>query len=268
MKTILALAVFISSLHGFVHAQNIIDFSKIRTPIIFRGDYKFAYRDPAVIYANNTFYLYFTLCENSSDRGYYSMIAYSKSTDLIFWTYPKAISPRNRNLNYSSPGNIIKYNDDWVICLQTYPTPMLESFGNANSRIFIMRSKNLEDWGEPELLKVKGNNVSESEMGRMIDQIAIIEEPFAEELEIDVLDIPVRLAADESAHTVDDAIKHMEMGYKAIALKAIAKTLSMTMKIAQASYERDVPCFCADLTINPILVEWNKNVAARLKSFP
>ena len=102
----------------------------------------------------------------------------------------------------------------------------------------------------------------------VFDQIAIIEEPFAEELEFDVSDIPVRLAADESAHTDIDAIKRMQMGYKAIALKAIAKTLSMTMKIAQAAFERDIPCFCADLTVNPILVEWNKNVAARLKSFP
>lgn len=100
------------------------------------------------------------------------------------------------------------------------------------------------------------------------DQIAIIEEPFAEELDINVADIPVRLAADESAHTDKDAIVRIQMGYKAIALKAIAKTLSMTMKIAQAAYERDIPCFCADLTVNPILIEWNKNVAVRLKSFP
>ncbi|MFZ0282804.1 MAG: enolase C-terminal domain-like protein [Bacteroidales bacterium] len=100
------------------------------------------------------------------------------------------------------------------------------------------------------------------------DQIAIIEEPFAEEAEIDVRDIPVRLAADESAHTAEDAINRIEMGYKAIALKAIAKTLSMTMKIAQAAHDRNIPCFCADLTVNPILVEWNKNVAARLSSFP
>jgi L-alanine-DL-glutamate epimerase-like enolase superfamily enzyme len=100
------------------------------------------------------------------------------------------------------------------------------------------------------------------------DQIAIIEEPFAEEIEIDVSDIPVRLAADESAHTEADAIKRIEMGYKAMALKAIAKTLSMTMKIAQAAYDRNIPCFCADLTVNPILIEWNKNVAARLPSFP
>jgi L-alanine-DL-glutamate epimerase-like enolase superfamily enzyme len=100
------------------------------------------------------------------------------------------------------------------------------------------------------------------------DQIAIIEEPFAENTEIDVTDIPIRLAADESAHTVEDAINRIQMGYKAVALKAIAKTLSMTMKIAQAANERNIPCFCADLTVNPVLVEWNKNVAARLSSFP
>ncbi|MBI5770744.1 MAG: L-alanine-DL-glutamate epimerase [Verrucomicrobia bacterium] len=100
------------------------------------------------------------------------------------------------------------------------------------------------------------------------DQIALIEEPFPEELEIDIRDIPARIAADESAHTDADARKRIDMGYKAIALKAIAKTLSMTLKIAQAAHERGVPCFCADLTVGPLLVEWNKNVAARLAPFP
>lgn len=100
------------------------------------------------------------------------------------------------------------------------------------------------------------------------DQIAIIEEPFDEKMEIDIRDIPVRIAADESAHTEKDALKRIQMGYRAIALKAIAKTLSMTMKIAQTAHENNVPCFCADLTVNPILVEWNKNIAARLSPFP
>ena len=100
------------------------------------------------------------------------------------------------------------------------------------------------------------------------DQIAIIEEPFPEEMELDVAEIPVRLASDETAHTDFDTIKRIQMGYRAVALKPIAKTLSMTMKIARAAAERGVPCFCADLTVNPVLVEWNKNFAARLNSFP
>lgn len=100
------------------------------------------------------------------------------------------------------------------------------------------------------------------------DQIAIVEEPFPEELEISVKDIPVRLAADETAHTDRDARHRIEMGYRAVALKPIAKTMSMSMKIAQTAHEQGVPCFCADLTVNPILIEWNKAVAARLAPFP
>lgn len=100
------------------------------------------------------------------------------------------------------------------------------------------------------------------------DQIAVIEEPFPEEKDILVGDFGVPIAADESAHTDKDALERIEMGYKAIALKAIAKTLSMTFKIAKVAHDHDIPCFCADLTVNPILVDWNKNVAARLAPFP
>lgn len=100
------------------------------------------------------------------------------------------------------------------------------------------------------------------------DQIAVVEEPFDEFNEAFVGDLGVRIASDESAHTVEDAAHRIELGYTAFAVKAIAKTLSMTMKITQLAYEHNIPCFCADLTVNPILIEWNKNVAARLPAFP
>jgi len=101
-----------------------------------------------------------------------------------------------------------------------------------------------------------------------LERILLFEEPFDEEYKIDVHDIPVRLAADESAHSDKDAIERIELGYGAIALKPIAKTMSMSLKVAKAAHARDVPCFCADLTVNPIMVDWNKNVAARLRSLP
>ncbi len=50
-------------------------------------------------------------------------------------------------------------------------------------------------------------------------------------------------------------------------LKTIEKTLSITFKIAEVADPKKEACFCADLTANPILVEWNKNVAARLAPF-
>jgi L-alanine-DL-glutamate epimerase-like enolase superfamily enzyme len=100
------------------------------------------------------------------------------------------------------------------------------------------------------------------------EQILIVEEPFPEDRDIQVGDLGVNVAADESAHTAEDVVERIEMGYGSIALKPIAKTLSMTMKMAQVAHENDTPCFCADLTVNPVLVDWNKNVAARLAPLP
>ena len=81
-------------------------------------------------------------------------------------------------------------------------------------------------------------------------------------------DIPARLAAYESAHTDKDAQERIDMGYGAIALKPIAKTMSMSLKIAQLAHQNGTPCFCADLTVPPILVDWNKSVASRLAPLP
>ncbi|WP_422081016.1 enolase C-terminal domain-like protein [Ulvibacterium sp.] len=103
---------------------------------------------------------------------------------------------------------------------------------------------------------------------KALDQIAVLEEPFDEFNDAFVGDLGVRIAADESAHTAQDAAKRIEQGYQSIAVKAIAKTLSMTMKITQLAFEQNIPCFCADLTVNPILVDWNKSIAARLPPFP
>ncbi len=100
------------------------------------------------------------------------------------------------------------------------------------------------------------------------DQILVVEEPFPEAYRVDVSEFDAMLVSDESAHTDKDAEERIQMGYKGIALKPIAKTLSMTFKIAQLAYEKGIPCLCADLTVNPILVDWNKNVAARLPAWP
>lgn len=101
-----------------------------------------------------------------------------------------------------------------------------------------------------------------------LERIILLEEPFPEDYKEDVSDIPVRLAADESAHSDKDALERIALGYTAVALKPIAKTMSMSLKIATLCHEKQIPCFCADLTVNPILADWNKNVAARLPVLP
>jgi len=96
----------------------------------------------------------------------------------------------------------------------------------------------------------------------------LFEEPFAPENEIYVGDLGICFAADESAHSLRDVRRRIELGYRALTLKPIAKTLTVTMRMAQAAKESGVHCFCADLTVNPLMVEWNKNFAARLPLLP
>ena len=101
-----------------------------------------------------------------------------------------------------------------------------------------------------------------------LENIVILEEPFPEDCLEDVSDLPVKIAADESAHSVLDVTERIGLGYKAIALKPIAKTLSLSLLMLNEAYRHNIPCFCADLTVNPVLVDWNKNVAARISPLP
>lgn len=100
------------------------------------------------------------------------------------------------------------------------------------------------------------------------EQVLFIEEPLTENNDENVSDIGIRIAADESAHNEEGSLRRLQQGYGALALKGIGKTLSLSMKMAKLAYERNIPCLCADLTVNPILIDWHKNLAARIQPFP
>ena len=148
--------------------------SALSSPVIFKGNEKTAYRDPAILYHNKKFYLFFTLVRTEDSGKVYSYTAMSTSKDLQKWSPVKTITPRDQSLDYSSPGDVVQYKNEWILCLQTYPRPgytadQMPRFGTGDARIFLMRSKDLENWSKPELMKVKGPGISEKDMGRMID---------------------------------------------------------------------------------------------------
>ena len=155
-----------------------IDLLSITSPILFQGDDKTAYRDPAIYYHENKFYLFFTVVEIEPTDSVYSYTAMSTSTNLKEWSAPQKITPKGQKLNYCSPGNIVRHNGDFVLCLQTYPRPeytadQMPRYGDATAKVFTMRSKDLVNWEEPELIKVKGPDVKREDMGRMIDPYLI-----------------------------------------------------------------------------------------------
>src|SRR5678815_2053962 len=61
--------------------RSAINLNAIDSPIIFKGDAETAFRDPAAIYHEGVFHLYFTLVKRGSDGKPYSYVAWSKSTD-------------------------------------------------------------------------------------------------------------------------------------------------------------------------------------------
>lgn len=148
-----------------------MDFGRIPSPVILSGSETTAYRDPAVYYENGRFYLFCTFVD-AGEGGPYLTTVLSISDDLIHWSEPRELTPRDKSLNYSSPGNIVRIGEEYILCLQTYCRENGEKYGNSRSRLYIMRSRNLTDWSEPELLRVKGD-VPFDEMGRMIDPYLI-----------------------------------------------------------------------------------------------
>ncbi|UCF99200.1 MAG: mandelate racemase/muconate lactonizing enzyme family protein [Spirochaetaceae bacterium] len=101
-----------------------------------------------------------------------------------------------------------------------------------------------------------------------LEQVVLLEEPFPDDREFDVHDLPLRIAADESLHSVEDVRRKIELGYRAIALKPAGKTLSMSMLMAAEAQAGGIPCFVADSACVPLLLDWNRNVAAHLPPFP
>lgn len=145
----------------------------LASPIIFKGNDTTAYRDPAVLYHNNVFYLFFTLVKTENGK-IYSYVAESHSVDLKNWSSKKILTVKNQSLDFSSPGDIIRYKNEWILCIQSYPRPDYTSdqvvrYGTNNARIYTMRSKDLKNWSNPEMIKVKGFDVDSAKMGRMID---------------------------------------------------------------------------------------------------
>lgn len=97
-----------------------------------------------------------------------------------------------------------------------------------------------------------------------LEHIALLEEPFSPENDTFVGKFPVCVNADESAHSLSDVLGRLSLGYRAVALKPIAKTMSVSFRMAEAIHKAGGQCLCADLTVNPYLAEWNKQFAARI----
>jgi len=138
--------------------------------IIFHGNDRFAYRDPACWAHDGTYYLFFTVSEK--DDGFmYNRIGMSKSADLRTWSEPVLLTQKDVRLNYCSPGNVIGRGGEYILCFNSYPMPFPfaeRSAADETARLFTMRTRDFISFTPPELLNPK-TGTPEAEIGRMID---------------------------------------------------------------------------------------------------
>lgn len=147
----------------------------LKSSHIIMGDETHAYRDPAVIYKDGIFYIYFTLVETEKTGDIYMYVAYTKTSDLKKFSPVKKLTMRDKRYNFSSPGNIVWYNGKYKMCLQSYCRENGEKYGNERCRLYLMESTDLENWSCPEIMMVKGN-IPVEQMGRMIDPYLLYDE--------------------------------------------------------------------------------------------
>lgn len=138
-------------------------------PIIFKGDEKFAYRDPACYFANGTYHLFFTVSEK--ENGYmYNRVAHSVSKDLKSFSDPEYITEKNYATNFCSPGNVIRSGDEYLICVSSYPMPFKYSerpYADDSARLFFIKTRDFVNYSSPLHIYPKGEDCQDD--GRMID---------------------------------------------------------------------------------------------------
>ena len=151
-------------------------------PRILTGDGVVAYRDPAVYFDGRRYHLFCTVVSTWKGGPVYSQLFTMSTTDFSDWRGHARLTPEDQKLNFSSPGNVIEFDGKMVLCCCSYPRPGYlptdkVRWADDTARCYVLRKgKKEKAWGEPELMKLKGDDVPFEKMGRMIDPY-LVEDP-------------------------------------------------------------------------------------------
>lgn len=125
-----------------------------------------AVRDPALLWHEGWFHCWYSAFETRDGNLYFSVDTV-RSRNLTDWTAPVRLF--SGPANYSSPGNVIRVGDEWVLCFQSYPIPPGQKYGTDGSRLRTSRSRDLVSWSEPRVMTAKGCTASWADNPRQID---------------------------------------------------------------------------------------------------
>ncbi|MFC1614315.1 hypothetical protein ACFL5K_03370 [Gemmatimonadota bacterium] len=138
-----------------------IEWDRVANPFLDRAPLVSS-RDPALHYHQGVLRCFYTAVD---DGGLF--IDEIHSSDLLNWSEPRRLT--EPGLNFSSPGNVIRVGDRWLLCVQSYPILPGEKYGSEESRLWIMSSDNLIDWSEPHQINPDGCRGTWTDSPRQID---------------------------------------------------------------------------------------------------
>ncbi len=125
-----------------------------------------AARDPALVYDGERLRCYYTRAERSGER-YQLWVEVVETRDMQTWSPSRRLT--TSPLNFSSPGNALRVGEAWVLCVQSYPIDPGGQYGNETSRLWLMRSRDLQDWTEPRMIYPQGCQARWTASRRQID---------------------------------------------------------------------------------------------------
>jgi len=142
-----------------------IDLDRIRNPVFDREPGCSA-RDPALVFHDGRFLCFHSAFERRKGRNRF-FLDVCESTDLAAWTRFRRLTTSMEN--FSSPGNVLRTADRWLLCMQSYPVPEGGLHGGEESRLWLMESRDLETWSEPRILAAEGCRAAWAKSRRQID---------------------------------------------------------------------------------------------------
>lgn len=142
-----------------------IRWSQIRNPVLDREPAVSA-RDPAMVLHDGVVRCFHTAVERG--QGTWRLfVDVAESRDLAHWGKIRRLT--HSDLNFSSPGNVLRVADRWLLCVQSYPILPGEVYGSEDSRLWLMSSQDLVNWTDPQLLAPQGCQAHWSRFRRQID---------------------------------------------------------------------------------------------------
>ena len=127
-------------------------------------------RDPAAVLHGGVCRCFHTAVVRASS-GYEMFVDVTQSRRFADWTAPRRLTAPG--LNFSSPGNVLRVGDRWLLCLQSYPIAPGGEYGTDESRLWLMESPDLETWTPPRLLQPDGCRAAWARSRRQIDPFLV-----------------------------------------------------------------------------------------------